>query len=68
MGQLHDAVQVVEGLMGESGGDVDRMRGLIGMKAGFFLIIIKPDTPDDPAKLASLRAAAEDVLGRKMPF
>ncbi|MDZ4178126.1 MAG: hypothetical protein U1E29_02655 [Coriobacteriia bacterium] len=68
MGQLHNAVQVIERIVTERGLDANQTRGLIGMNAGFFLVIVKPDTPDDPVKLAALRTAAEVVLGQKMPF
>ena len=67
MGQLNDAVQHIEKVIAEKGLDPNQTRGLIGMKAGFFLIIITPDTPDDAAQLASLRKAAEEVLGQPMP-
>ena len=67
MGQLNDAVQHIEKVIAEKGLDPNQTRGLIGMKAGFFLFIITPDTPDDAAQLASLRKAAEEVLGQPMP-
>lgn len=66
--QLYKAVQVIDSIIANKGLDATQMRGLIGMKAGFFLIIVKPDTPDDADKLAALRGAAEEVLGQKMPF
>jgi hypothetical protein len=68
VGQLHEAVKKIEDIIEIKGLDPHETKGLIGMKAGFFLIIIKPDTPDDPEKLASLRDAAEAVLGQPMPF
>ncbi|MDZ4180122.1 MAG: hypothetical protein U1E29_12965 [Coriobacteriia bacterium] len=68
MSQLYKAVQVIDSIISNKGLDATQMRGLIGMKAGFFLIVIKPDTPDDPQKLAALRGAAEEVLGQRMPF
>ena len=68
MGQLSDAVQHIEKIITEKGLDPNQTRGLIGMKSGFFLVIITPDTPDDTAQLASLRKAAEEVLGQPVPF
>lgn len=68
MGQLFGAVQAVEQIIARKGLDDFKTKGLISMKSGFFLSIITPDTPDDSAKLTSLRAAAEEVLGEKMPF
>lgn len=68
MGQLFSAVQAVEQVIARKGLDDFKTKGLISMKAGFFLSIINPTTPDDSAKLTSLRAAAEEVLGEKMPF
>jgi hypothetical protein len=65
---LYKAVQVIDSIISNKGLDATQMRGLIGMKAGFFLIVIKPDTPDDPQKLTALRSAAEEVLGQRMPF
>ena len=68
VGQLNDAVQHIEKVITEKGLDPNQTRGLIGMKAGFFLIIITPNTPDDAEQLTSLRKAAEEVLGQPMPF
>jgi predicted regulator of Ras-like GTPase activity (Roadblock/LC7/MglB family) len=60
---LYRAVQAVEGLIRQSGGDRVRLRGQIALKAGFTLDLVDADTPDDPAKLQSLKAAARAVLG-----
>ena len=68
VGQLHEAVKQIDDLIALKGLDATETKGLIGMKAGFFLIIISPDTPDDPEKLASLRTAAEEVLGQSISF
>ncbi len=68
MGQLSDAVRAVEQVISRRGLDDFKTKGLISMQAGFFLSIVSPDTTDDPERLASLRRAAEDVLGEKMSF
>lgn len=62
--ELHQAVQLVEALIVESGGDRIRLRGQIALKAGFTLDLVDADTPDDPVKLRSLRAAVRAVLGQ----
>lgn len=68
MGQLHDALKVVEQMIQDSGLDPIKTRGQIGMKAGFFLVLITPDSPDDPEQLERLRKAAAEVLGRPVRF
>lgn len=62
-GALYQAVQLVEALIRQRGGDRVRLRGQIALKAGFALDLVDADTPDDAAKLQSLRAAARAVLG-----
>lgn len=63
---LYQAVQLVEALIQQSGGDRVRLRGQIALKAGFTLDLIDPDTPDDPVKLRNLKAAARAVLGQDL--
>jgi predicted regulator of Ras-like GTPase activity (Roadblock/LC7/MglB family) len=63
-GQLYRAVQLIEGLIRQSGGDRVKLRGQIALKAGFTLDLIDADTPDDPVKLQGLRAAARAVLAQ----
>jgi predicted regulator of Ras-like GTPase activity (Roadblock/LC7/MglB family) len=62
--QLYQAVQAVEELIEQSGGDGVKLRGQIALKAGFTLDLVDADTPDDPVKLQSLRAAVVVVLGQ----
>jgi predicted regulator of Ras-like GTPase activity (Roadblock/LC7/MglB family) len=62
--QLYQTVQAVEGLIRQAGGDRVKLRGQIALKAGFTLDLIEADTPDDPMKLQSLRAAVRAVLGQ----
>ena len=66
MGRLYDAVRRIDDIIALKGLDPVETKGHIGMKAGFFLIIIKPDTPDDPEKIARLAEAAEEVLGQSI--
>lgn len=61
---LYEAVQLVEALVAQSGGDRIRLRGQIALKAGFTLDLVDADTPDDPVKLRSLKAAVRAVLGQ----
>jgi hypothetical protein len=68
VGRLYDAVQEIDDTIALKGLDAHEARGLIGMKAGFFLITITPDTPDDPERLSELKSAAEEVLGQPMTF
>jgi hypothetical protein len=68
VGKLYDAVGVIDDLIAIKGLNPSETKGLIGMKAGFFLVIIKPETPDDPEKLRALREAAEEVLGQSVSF
>lgn len=68
VGQLYQAVSAVEQVIARKGLDDFKTKGLISMKAGFFLSIVSPTTDDDQSKISSLRAAAEEVLGEKMPF
>jgi hypothetical protein len=62
--QLYQAVQAVEDLIQQSGRDGVKLRGQIALKAGFTLDLVDADTPDDPVKLQSLRAAVVAVLGQ----
>jgi predicted regulator of Ras-like GTPase activity (Roadblock/LC7/MglB family) len=64
--QLYQAVQAVEELIEQSGGDGVKLRGQIALKAGFTLDLVDADTPDDPAKLQSLRAAVVAILGEEI--
>ncbi len=63
MGSLYAALQEIDRAIEERGLDPFATKGTIGMKAGFFLVTIKPGTPDDPARLEALKRAATEVLG-----
>ena len=62
-GRLYRAVQRIDSLIQRKGRDHFRTRGEIALRAGFGLGFIDADTPDDPAMLAALEAAAQAVLG-----
>jgi len=63
-GRLWEMVQRVQALIERSGQDPIILRGKIALKAGFSLDLVEPGSPDDPAKLQKLRAAANTVLGQ----
>lgn len=63
MGRLYDAVMEIDRICQDRGLDGARTKGEISLKAGFFLAIVFPHTPDDTEKLDKLRSAAESVLG-----
>jgi len=65
-GQLFQLAQRIEAHILRSGRDRFTARGQIALKAGMALDLIDQDTPDDPASLQRLRAAAAEVLGQ--PF
>lgn len=63
VGRLYDAVEEVDRVCQARGLDAVKVKGEISMKAGFFLAIVFPHTPDDAEKLEKLRTAAREVLG-----
>lgn len=63
MGRLYDAVEEIDRVCQARGLDAIKVKGEISMRAGFFLAIVFPHTPDDADKLDKLRSAAQDVLG-----
>lgn len=64
MGRLYEAIESIDRVIAQKGLDPFATKGAIGLRAGFFLLTIKPDTPDDPVRLAALNEAAEAVLGQ----
>ncbi len=63
MRALYEMVRRIEGVIERKGLPLYKTRGLIGLRAGFVLGLVTPDTPDDPLKIAALKEAAQDVLG-----
>lgn len=64
--ELFATLEKIDAIIARRGLDKFKVRGAIAMKAGFGLGSIDADTPNNPQKLASLRAAAAAVLGEKM--
>ena len=66
MSSLYDTVRRLDEYLKQSGkSDKERtqIKGQISIKAGVMLVGVNENTPDDPAKLASLKAAIRAVLG-----
>ncbi len=63
MGQMYDTVKHIESVIEKKGLPQFRTKGLIAIRVGFALSLVTDKTPDDPAKIAALRAAAREVLG-----
>jgi len=63
LGQLYDAIEQVSAEVERRGLDVAKVKGEIGLHAGFFLAIVFPHTPDDAEKLERLKKATRTVLG-----
>ena len=62
MGAIYDIKAKVEDIIKERKLDSAAVRGAIGLKAGFMMAFVKPETPDDPAKLEKLRHAVALIL------
>lgn len=66
MGALYQTVRRIEGVIERKRLPLYKTRGLIGLRAGFLLGMVTPETPDDPMRIAALKAAARDVLGEEI--
>ncbi len=62
MGKLYDTVQAIERVIGADHLEPFKTKGMISIKVGFALGLVKPETPDDPGQIAKLKAAALEVL------
>jgi hypothetical protein len=60
--QLHELKLRIEEKIKADGLDETAVKGKIGLRAGKLLAFITPSTPDDPAAVAKLKAAAKAVL------
>lgn len=63
MGKLYDYSQQIQKHIEANNLDVFRTRGELAMRCGFIVTLIKPEDPDDPTKIDSLREAAKAALG-----
>lgn len=62
MSAIYDAKVKVERIIRERRLNEADTKGKLSLKAGVLLAFIRPDSPDDPERLAKLRAAAREVL------
>lgn len=67
MGALYDLKTKIERIIQDKNLDAASVRGTIGLKAGFLLAFVTPDTPDDPVKIDKLKRAAEETLKTILP-
>jgi hypothetical protein len=66
VGKLYDYANQIQTHIEHNDLDVFKARGEIAMRCGFLISLIKPDDPDDPAKMDSLRQAAKDAFGLEL--
>lgn len=62
-GELYQLIQRINASVERRKLDGCKVRGEIGLKAGFGLGFIYPDSPDDANRVTALKAAAFEVLG-----
>ncbi len=62
MGQLYDAKLKLEKIIEQKRLDGVETKGKLSLRSGLLFALIRPDTPDDPAKLEKLRAAVRQLL------
>lgn len=62
--KLFQTLQRINALIERAGGNPFELRGRIALQSGLALELIDANTPDDPAQLERLRAAARAVLGQ----
>jgi hypothetical protein len=67
MSKTYDTVRHIEAVIARRGLPVFKTKGLIAIQVGFSLSLVDERTPDDPVKLAALKAAARQVLGEPVP-
>lgn len=63
MGKLYEYSQQIQRHIEANNLDVFRTRGELAMRCGFIVTLIRPEDPDDPTKIESLREAAKAALG-----
>jgi hypothetical protein len=62
MSQTYEAKVRLERIIQERRLNEAEVKGKLSLKAGMLLAFVKPDSPDEPEKLAKLRAAARELL------
>jgi hypothetical protein len=62
MSQLYDLRLRIEEKIKTAGLDATEVKGKLALRSGKLLALISPNSPDDPATLAKLRAAAKELL------
>ena len=60
--QLYEMRMQIEAYIKSKGLDAMDAKGKIGLRSGKLLAFITPATPDDPAAITRLRAAAKEIL------
>lgn len=66
MGKLYDDCVLIQQHIESNRMDVFTTRGALALKCGFLITLVRPDDPDDPARLQALEAAAREVLGLEL--
>ncbi len=66
MGEIFDIKQKIDAAIQQRGLDAAQTKGAIGLRTGLLLNLVNAGTPDDPAKLAKLKQAANELLGLKV--
>jgi len=61
---MFDLVSRIDQIIEKRSLDAFMIKGQISMKAGTFLVIIRPETPYDKEQYEAIRGAAEEVLGQ----
>lgn len=62
MSQLYDLRIKIEKIIEEKKLDPFKTKGAITLKSGVLLGTLNPNSPDDPAKIEKVKAAAKEVL------
>ncbi len=62
MGQLYDAKVELEKIIEQKKLNGAETKGKLSLKSGLLLALIRPDTPDDDARLDRLRTAVRQLL------
>ncbi len=66
MGKLYDYCVRIQRHVEANDLDVFKTRGALALQCGFLVTLVNENDPDDPAKIASLQRAAQEVLGLRL--